>query len=134
MYGDRFFEYLSRNPEQEAVFQKSMAGRAEDEAGHVVAAYDFGGLGRLVDVGGGYGILLGAILQSAPDLRAVLVDQPAVIRMDLYMLVLLGARERTEAQFRRLLAGTGFEVRRVVPTASPVGLSVLEAVAAALPR
>jgi hypothetical protein len=210
VYGDRFFEYLSRNPEQEAVFQRSMAGRAEDEAGHVVAAYDFGGLGRLVDVGGGYGILLGAILRSAPDLRAVLVDQPAVveqarrrltadgvadrcelvagdffgdlpagadayllsrvlhdwadddarriltacrsampagsrlliveallperaadqpavIRMDLYMLVLLGARERTEAQFRRLLTDTGFAVRRVVPTASPAGLSVIEA-------
>jgi O-methyltransferase domain len=131
VYGDRFFEYLSRNPEQEAVFQGSMTGRAEDEAGHVVAAYDFGGLGRLVDVGGGYGILLGAILQSAPDLRAVLVDQPAVIRMDLYMLVLLGARERTEAQFRRLLAETGFAVRRVVPTASPAGLSVIEAAPAA---
>jgi hypothetical protein len=57
-------------------------------------------------------------------------DQPAVIQMDLYMLVLLGARERTEAQFRRLLADAGFEVRRVVPTRSPAGLSVIEAVPA----
>ena len=57
-------------------------------------------------------------------------DQPAVIRMDLHMLVLLGARERTEAQFRRLLADSGFEVRRVVPTRSAVGLSVIEAVPA----
>jgi hypothetical protein len=57
-------------------------------------------------------------------------DQPAVIQMDLYMLVLLGARERTEAQFRRLLAGAGFEVRRVVPTRSVAGLSVIEAVPA----
>ena len=57
-------------------------------------------------------------------------EQPAVIRMDLHMLVLLGARERTEAQFRRLLAETGFEVRRVVPTRSPAGLSVIEAVPA----
>ena len=213
VYRDRFFEYLSRHPEQEAVFQGSMTGRSEQEAGDVVAAYDFGGLRRLVDVGGGYGILLGAILQAAPGLRAVLVDQPAVveqarrrlaadgvagrcelvagdffadvpagadayllsrvlhdwvddvarrllatcrsamapgsrlliveailperareqpavIRMDLHMLVLLGARERTEAQFRRLLAESGFEVRRVVPTRSPAGLSVIEAVPA----
>jgi O-methyltransferase domain/Dimerisation domain len=54
-------------------------------------------------------------------------DQPAVIRMDLHMLVLLGARERTEAQYRALLTDTGFSVERVVPTASPAGLSVVEA-------
>ena len=210
VYGDRFFDYLARHPEQEAVFQGSMTGRAEQEARDVVAAYDFGGLGRLVDVGGGYGILLGTVLRAAPDLQAVLVDQPAVverarqrleadgvagrcqlvagdffgsvpagadayllsrvlhdwadedarrllaacrsamtpasrllvveallpehaadqpavIRMDLHMLVLLGARERTEAQYRGLLAETGFQVRRVVATGSPAGLSVIEA-------
>ncbi|HJU02167.1 MAG TPA: methyltransferase, partial [Actinomycetes bacterium] len=210
VHGDRFFDHLRRHPEQEAAFQASMTGRSEQEAGDVVAAYDFGGIGRLVDVGGGHGILLGAILRSAPELRAVLVDQPAVvadarrrlaadgvadrcklvggdffaevpagadayllsrvlhdwtddaahrvlatcrsamgpgsrllvveailperaadqpavIRMDLHMLVLLGARERTEAQFRRLLADAGFEVRRVVPTRSAAGLSVIEA-------
>jgi hypothetical protein len=47
--------------------------------------------------------------------------------MDLYMLVLLGARERTEAQFRQLLGDAGLEVRRVVPTRSVAGLSVIEA-------
>ena len=158
VYGDRFFDYLARHPEQEATFQASMSGRAEQEAGDVVAAYDFGGLGWLVDVGGGYGILLGAVLRATPELQAVLLsrvlhdwvdddarrllatcrstmapesrllivevllperarDQPAVIRMDLHMLVLLGAHERTEAQYRRLLGETGFRVARVVPTA-----------------
>jgi hypothetical protein len=43
--------------------------------------------------------------------------------MDLHMLVLLGARERTEAHYRRLLAETGFRVERVVPTASVAGSS-----------
>ena len=32
-------------------------------------------------------------------------DSPEAIRMDLHMLMLLRARERTEAQFRDLLAG-----------------------------
>ena len=54
-------------------------------------------------------------------------DGPEAVRMDVHMLMLLGARERTEAQFRRLLASAGFELRRVVPTRSPAGLSVLEA-------
>ena len=55
-------------------------------------------------------------------------DLPGAIRMDLHMLLLLGARERTEAEFRTLLAASGFEVRRIVPTGSPAGLSVIEAV------
>ena len=57
-------------------------------------------------------------------------DAPEAIRMDLHMLMLLRARERTEAQFRDLLAGAGFDLRRVVPTGSPAGLSVLEATVA----
>ncbi|HVG66301.1 MAG TPA: methyltransferase [Actinomycetota bacterium] len=75
VYGDRFFDYLARHPEQEATFQASMSGRAEQEAGDVVAAYDFGGLGRLVDVGGGYGILLGAVLRATRELQAVLLSR-----------------------------------------------------------
>ena len=43
-------------------------------------------------------------------------DGPEAIRMDLHMLMLFGARERTEAEFRDLLAGAGFDLRRVVPT------------------
>jgi hypothetical protein len=34
-------------------------------------------------------------------------DRPDAIRMDLQMLILLGARERTEAEFRRLLGEHG---------------------------
>ena len=54
-------------------------------------------------------------------------DAEFAIRMDLHMLLLLGARERTEAEFRALLGEAGFEVARVVPTRSPAGLSVIEA-------
>ena len=71
-----------------------------------------------------------------PDSRLLIVeailperarDRPAAIRMDLHMLVLLGARERTEAEFSALLHNSGFDVRRVVMTASPAGLGVVEA-------
>ena len=54
-------------------------------------------------------------------------DCPAAIRMDLHMLMLFGARERTEEELRRLLERTGFHVQRVVPTRSPAGLGVIEA-------
>jgi hypothetical protein len=61
-------------------------------------------------------------------------DGPEAVRMDLHMLILFGARERTEAQFEELLAGAGFDLRRVVPTGSPAGLSVLEATVAPADR
>ena len=60
-YGAPFFDHLAAHPDQEAAFQASMAGRSEQEAGDVVAAYDFSGLASLVDVGGGRGVLLAAI-------------------------------------------------------------------------
>jgi len=77
--GEPFFDHLARHPEHEAIFQGSMAGRSEREADDVVAAYDFTPFGRLVDVGGGQGILLSAILRSAPALQGVLLDLPAAI-------------------------------------------------------
>ena len=55
------------------------------------------------------------------------LDRPAAVRMDLNMLLLFGAAERTEAEFRHLLRGAGFGVERVVMTSSPAGLGVIEA-------
>jgi SAM-dependent methyltransferase len=54
-------------------------------------------------------------------------DRPGAIRMDLHMLLLLGARERTEEEFRQLLERSGFRMQRVVMTPSPAGLGVIEA-------
>lgn len=47
--------------------------------------------------------------------------------LDLLMLVFAGGRERAVEQFSQLLAATGFDLVRVVPTAA--GISVVEAVA-----
>lgn len=48
--------------------------------------------------------------------------------LDINMLVLPGGQERTRVEFRDLFARAGLRLRRVVPTASPVG--ILEAVPA----
>jgi hypothetical protein len=47
--------------------------------------------------------------------------------IDMEMLLIPGGRERTEEEFASLFARAGFELTRVVPTAS--ALSVIEAVA-----
>ncbi|MBV8270229.1 MAG: hypothetical protein JO252_28220 [Planctomycetaceae bacterium] len=44
------------------------------------------------------------------------------------MMVMLGGLERTEAEYRRLLAAHGFRLTRVVPTAGDI--SVIEGVPA----
>jgi hypothetical protein len=41
---------------------------------------------------------------------------------DVNMLVVLGGRERTEAEYRRLLEASGFTLRSVIRTTSPVSL------------
>ena len=79
VHGERFFEHLAGEPEREAAFQASMADRARRETADVVAAYDFAGLRDLVDVGGGSGVMLEAILRAAPRLRGVLVDRPEAV-------------------------------------------------------
>src|SRR5262249_38776897 len=42
-------------------------------------AYDFSGLGTIVDVGGGHGALLSAILKATPGARGVVFDAPSVV-------------------------------------------------------
>jgi hypothetical protein len=83
-----FFEYLAQHPERGAEFQASMEDRSRQEAAEVVASYDFGSFGRLVDVAGGHGVLLTGILRAAPRLQAVLLDRPPVVER---------ARDRLEA-------------------------------------
>jgi SAM-dependent methyltransferase len=51
---------------------------------------------------------------------------PATVWVDLHMLAATGGRERTEAEYRSLLASAGFAIARVVETRSPFW--ILEAV------
>ena len=78
------FEYLEHHPEAgraEAgrVFNEAMAGLTRQRAAAVVAAYDFSGLRKIVNVGGGKGEFLIALLKAHPTVTGVLVDLPAAI-------------------------------------------------------
>ncbi|WP_181781245.1 methyltransferase [Pseudonocardia pini] len=202
--GTDVWSYLRSEPEFAAAFDEAKEGLADSAREAVVEAYDFTELHTVVDVGGGRGQLLTAILEVAPQARGVLFDQPSVVDglgglgercaveagsyfdevpegadcyllknvlhdwteqqalqilgtirravaptgrlllvetvipegnvphpgklADLEMLLLVGGRERTERDYRALLAQAGFELVRTLPTASP--LSILEAVPA----
>jgi hypothetical protein len=77
--GMREWEYYARHPEAGAVFDAAMTAFSQPLADAVVAAYDFPAAGTVVDVAGGRGALLAAILRARPALRGVLFDQPHVV-------------------------------------------------------
>lgn len=67
---------LHEDAEAAKVFHQAMADLTRVVARGVVRAYDFSGIKRIVDVGGGYGELLATILAAYPALRGVLFDLP----------------------------------------------------------
>jgi hypothetical protein len=69
-------EYRNHHPEERAIFHEAMVSLVRQVVDAVVRAYDFSRFQTLVDVGGGYGALLSAILCSTPGLRGVLFDRP----------------------------------------------------------
>lgn len=205
--GKESFDYFAEKPELAELFNRTMTSISELTDATVVAGYDFSAYPTIVDVGGGHGPLLAAILASAPASQGVLYDLPSVVAdapdllrkqrvadrvriaegsffdsvptngdayllknilhdwpdekavqilrnvraaadpraavllvelvipghnrdfpgkwADLEMMLNLGARERTAAEYRDLLSEAGFRMTRVVKTASP--LSVVEA-------
>lgn len=208
VFGCGLFAYFAARPEAARVFDAAMTSRTDQEKAAVLAAYDWPA-GTIVDVGGGVGALLAAILARRPDAHGVLFDLPhvttdaterieqagvsqrckvvagdffqevppggdlyllkgiihdwddqhalAILRncraaiadggrllvighvlapgnapswgklLDLEMLVMThGGRERSEVEYRALLRQAGFELERVIPTASIT--SLIEAV------
>ena len=73
------FEYLQRNPELAARFNNAMTNFSAGVAPAVLQAYDFSGIGVLVDVAGGHGMLLASILRQYPGMRGILFDAEHVI-------------------------------------------------------
>jgi len=79
VFGSPRFEWLASHPEQAALFQRAMIALGQGNNEAVADAYDFSACRRVVDVGGGHGQLLSAILARNPHLSGVLFDLPAGI-------------------------------------------------------
>lgn len=207
--GKPAFEYLGDEGALAGIFNSAMTNVSQFATVPLTAAYDFSGFGTIVDVGGGHGRLLAAILETAPKSCGVLFDLPEVVAgapelfrkygvdnrvrieegsffnsapeggdayvlknvihdwpeeealrilrnvraaarpgarlllcefvipdhdrdfhgnwVDIEMLVVAGARERTADEYGRLFVQAGFQLSRVVETVSP--LSIIEATA-----
>jgi O-methyltransferase domain/Dimerisation domain len=209
VYGQPFYGYLEEHSDAATLFHDAMTGFSELEAAAIMAAYDFSAVRSLVDVGGGQGGLVAALLGRYPCLRAIVFDRAkpteaekvfaspqmggrgrfiqgdffaavpeggdlyllksvihnwddaaaaSILRncrkamsgngrlllvervipsgnapseaklFDINMLVTVGGRERTEAQYTALLRSVGLQLTKVTPTKSHV--SLIEAVKA----
>lgn len=78
-HGMGLFEYLQANPGMARFFSETMVGFHGREPPAVAEAYDFSGIGSLVDVGGASGNMLGHVLSRHRHLRGVLYDLAHVV-------------------------------------------------------
>ena len=74
-----FFQYYEDHPGYTKAFDAAMSSVSALSIPAIVGGYDFSRASSLVDIGGGEGCLLAAILQAYPSLRGVLYDRPEVI-------------------------------------------------------
>jgi C-methyltransferase len=73
------FDYLIEIPDHADLFDRTMTSLAQMTLAVVVASYDFAAHHTIVDVGGGQGARLAAILRSTPGPMGVLYDVPRVV-------------------------------------------------------
>jgi hypothetical protein len=96
-FGTDVWGYFRDHPDDADNFNAAMTGLSAHEHAAAVEAYDFTGIARLCDVGGGHGRLLGLALRTNPSMQGVLFDQPQVVAGAAPVLGALGVADRVEA-------------------------------------
>jgi hypothetical protein len=90
------YDYLRAHPDKLALFNRAMAAISGPTAALLPTCYDFSGVTRLCDVGGGTGTVLAEILVKNPHMKGVLQDLPAVVEAAPSILKEYGVQERCD--------------------------------------
>jgi hypothetical protein len=77
--GAKFWDFLNANPKALEDFGEAMKSNSVNSMRGVLAHCDFTGIGKMVDVGGGFGHLAIALVEKYPHLQAAVLDQPDLI-------------------------------------------------------
>ena len=94
-YGVGHFDFLARHPEASATFHRAMAATHAVDADPLEGC-DLKGRQVLVDIGGGQGALLAAVLRRRSSLRGILFDLPNAVAGAETYLGSAGVRDRCE--------------------------------------
>jgi hypothetical protein len=78
VFGVPLFEFLGEHPQEREVFARAMGDFNRAATLAAARTYDWSGLRRVVDVGGGSGTLIGDVLERHPEIGGVLFDLPEV--------------------------------------------------------
>src|SRR4051812_32483377 len=105
VHGAGLFDWLAAHPDASVTFDAHMTAMTDAEAVGVVGLDAWPHSGTAVDVGGGRGTLLAALLRVRPGLRGVLLDLPHVAGSAGALLAAAGVAERC-----RVIAGDFFDV------------------------
>jgi hypothetical protein len=76
VFGTGFFQHLERHPDNAKMFLESMNCCASLYNEAIVAGYDFSQFRKVIDVGGGQGKLITAILKANAGVSGALFDTP----------------------------------------------------------
>ncbi len=126
VFGDEFWSWLRSHPEERALFDRAMEqnwqGRIER-----LDAVGFRGNETVVDVGGGNGSLLRALLERHPEMRGIVFDLPETVREESSFGERLRFVDRETCTSCRRSSTTGTTSRRFVSCArfGPLPASVL---------
>jgi hypothetical protein len=118
VHGQGMFDYLRAHPDAARNFDAAMTDNTARSGRAITAAYDFSGIARVVDVGGGRGRLLATVLGAHPTMRGVLFDQPQVIGAARAALEAAGVAERCELVggdfFASVPSGDAYLLRQIL--------------------
>ena len=118
VFGKPMFEYLAEQPQLSETFNNGMTSFSAAMIPAVLEAYDFSGIETLVDVAGGHGAVLTAILQQYPAMQGVLFDLDHVVAGARPKIAALGlsGRCRTESGdfFKQVPAGDAYVMKHII--------------------
>jgi O-methyltransferase domain/Dimerisation domain len=104
LHGKNVWQFRSEHLEHGATFDRAMTQLSSGSAEAVIRAYDFSSFRHIVDVGGGQGLMLAAILRAHPHVSGTLFDQSDVVAGAKAVLVERGVIDRCN-----IVGGSFFE-------------------------